>query len=98
MKKLVIFVLGAYTLLMAASLVFAQVSAGKLTAERCSTCHDTQRICEKLGGRGIEQWTATVERMRESGARLDDEEAQTVAEYLSTAKPGAKPLCQPKGK
>jgi cytochrome c553 len=95
LKKLVIFVLGVYTLLVAASLVFAQVSAGKLTAERCTACHDSARICEKLAVRDAETWAATVARMRATGAKLNDDEVQTVAEYLSTAKPGAKPLCVP---
>ena len=29
-----------------------------------------------------------------NGAKLTENEAQTVAEYLAIAKPGAKPLCQ----
>jgi len=96
LKKLVIFAVGSYSLLMVVSLVFAQVSAGKLTADRCSTCHSAAVICEKLGARTPEVWAQTVERMRGNGASLDEAEAQTVSEYLSTAKPGAKPLCQPK--
>jgi len=96
LKKLVVFAVGSYSLLMVVSLVFAQVSAGKLAGERCSACHDTARICEKLGARTPEVWAQTVDRMRGNGAKFDDAEAQTVTEYLSTAKPGAKPLCQPK--
>lgn len=97
MKKLVIFAVGSYTLLMVVSLVYAQVSAGRLTAERCSACHDTARICEKLGARTPEVWQQTVERMRGNGAQLTDDEAQTVSEYLATAKPTAKPLCAKSG-
>ncbi|OIO06047.1 MAG: hypothetical protein AUJ49_00390 [Desulfovibrionaceae bacterium CG1_02_65_16] len=93
MKKLVIFAVGSYTLLMAASLVFAQVSAGKLAAERCSGCHDTARICGLLGNRSLDVWQQTVERMRGNGAQLSDDEAEAVTEYLAAAKPNAKPLC-----
>lgn len=96
MKTLVISAVGFYTLLMVVSLVYAQVSAGRLTAERCSTCHDTTRICERLGERTPEVWQQTVERMRGNGAQLTDDEAQTVSEYLATAKPTAKPLCAKK--
>jgi len=96
LKKLVVFAVGSYSLLMVVSLVFAQVSAGKLAAERCSACHETARICEKLGARTPEVWAQTVERMRGNGASLDEADVQTVTEYLSTAKQGAKPLCQPK--
>jgi len=94
LKKLVVFAIGAYTLLMLASLVFAQVSAGKLAAERCSACHSTARICEKLGNRTPEVWQQTVARMKSNGAKLSEAEADTVAEYLATAKPGSKPLCK----
>lgn len=94
MKKLVIFAIGSYSLLMVVSLVFAQASAGKLAAQACSACHSTARICEKLGNRKPEVWQQTVERMKSNGAKLTDTEVTTVAEYLATAKPGSKPLCQ----
>lgn len=94
MKKLAIFAIGSYSLLMVVSLVFAQASDGKLAAEKCSGCHGTARICEKLGSRKPEVWQQTVARMKSNGARLSEAEARTVAEYLSTARPGAKPLCQ----
>lgn len=94
MKKLVIFAIGSYSLLMVVSLVFAQASAGKLTAQACSACHSTARICEKLGNRKPEVWLQTVERMKSNGAKLSAADVTTVAEYLATAKPGSKPLCQ----
>ena len=94
MKKLVIFAISSYSLLMVASLVFAQVGAGKLAAEKCGACHSTARICEKLGNRSAEVWKQTVGRMKSNGAKLTEAEADSVAEYLATAKPGAKPLCQ----
>jgi len=93
-KKLVIIAIGVYSLLMVVSLVFAQVSAGKLAAEKCSACHSTVRICEKLGSRKAEVWRQTVQRMKSNGAALSDAEVDTVAEFLTMAKPGAKPLCK----
>ncbi|MDP2846976.1 MAG: hypothetical protein Q8O35_02155 [Humidesulfovibrio sp.] len=94
MKKLVIFAIGSYSLLMVVSLVFAQASAGKLTAQVCSACHSTARICEKLGNRKPEVWLQTVERMKSNGAKLSAADVTTVTEYLATAKPGSKPVCQ----
>lgn len=94
MKKLVIFAIGSYSLLMVVSLVYAQASAGKLAGRACSACHSTARICEKLGDRKPEVWQQTVGRMKSNGAKLSDAEVTTVAEYLATAKPGSKPLCQ----
>ncbi|MDQ7835228.1 MAG: hypothetical protein RDU24_07575 [Humidesulfovibrio sp.] len=94
MKKLMIIVVCLYTGLLLASLVSADAGAAKLTAERCSGCHSTGRICEKLGNRTPEVWKQTVQRMVSNGANLTEAEAKTVADYLGTAKPGAKPLCQ----
>lgn len=93
MKKLVIFAIGGFCLLQLASLVYAQASAGKLAAAKCSSCHSTARICEKLGNRSPEVWKQTVQRMKSNGAELTELEQETVAEYIATAKPGNKPLC-----
>jgi hypothetical protein len=94
MKKLMIFVVGSYTLLMLASLVFAQAGAAKLAAEKCSACHSTARICDRLGNRTLEVWQQTALRMKGNGAKITEAEAASIAEYLATAKPGSKPLCQ----
>lgn len=94
MKKLMIIVVCLYTGLLLASLVFADAGAAKLTAERCAACHSTSRICDRLGSRTPEVWKQTVQRMVSNGAKLSEAEARTATEYLSTAKPGAKPLCQ----
>ena len=94
MKTLMIVVVGLYTCLLLASLVLADAGAAKLAAARCSACHSTDRICAQLGVRSAEVWRQTVQRMVSNGASLTENEAQTVAEYLATAKPGAKPLCQ----
>ncbi len=87
-------VVGLYSLLMLASLVYAQASAAKLTAERCSPCHGTERICDRLGKRTADVWQQTVKRMVSNGAKLTQEEASTVSEYLTIAKPGSKHLCK----
>ncbi|SNS27346.1 Cytochrome c553 [Humidesulfovibrio mexicanus] len=93
MKKLLVFAIGLYALLMVSGLVFAQASAGKLVARTCVSCHAGGRICEKLGTRPQEAWLQTVDRMRSNGATVSETDAATIAEYLSTAKPGVKPLC-----
>lgn len=94
MKKLLIFAVGSYCLLMVVGLVFAQASAGKLAAQTCSPCHGTERICEKLGKRKPEVWVQTVARMKSIGGKFSDADAASIAEYLATAQPGAKPLCK----
>ena len=67
-----IFAIGSYTLLMLASLVYAQASAAKLAGKVCASCHDTARICERLGKRTPEVWKQTVERMQGNGAQMSD--------------------------
>lgn len=52
-----------------------------LVAERCISCHDLQRVddasYDDVG------WEATVDRMIANGAKLTDDEAAAVIEYLS---------------
>lgn len=98
MKRLMIFVVCSYVFLVLASLVFAQASAGKLAAEKCSACHSTALICDRLGNRSAEVWQQTVARMKGNGAQITEAEAASIAEYLAAAKPGDKRLCQPGGK
>lgn len=93
MKKLVIIAIGLYSLLMVTGLVFAQAGAGKLAAKTCASCHGIERVCQRLGARTPEVWRQTVDRMRGNGAAMSDADAATIAEYLATAKAGAKPLC-----
>jgi hypothetical protein len=93
MKKLMIVVMCLYTGLLLVSRVSADAGAAKLTAERCSACHSTGRICDKLGNRKPEVWKHTVQRMVSNGAKLSESEAAAVVDYLGCAKPGAKPLC-----
>ena len=94
MKKLLVIVIGLYTCLVLASLVFAQAGAANLAAEKCSACHSTDRICQKLGNRTAEVWQQTALRMKGNGARISDDDVSTIAGYLATAKPGTKPLCK----
>lgn len=51
-----------------------------LVAARCTTCHSAQRIDD--ADKDEAGWTATVDRMIGYGAPLDDDERQTVIDYL----------------
>lgn len=94
MKRLVIVVVALYACLLLVSLVFAEAGSAKLAAERCSACHSTTRICDRLGNRKPEVWRQTVERMKSNGAKITEAEASSIAEYLAAAKSGDKPLCK----
>jgi hypothetical protein len=56
-----------------------------LTKERCSTCHDLQRV--ENAKKSPEEWKANVERMVGIGAKLNDAEQMAVIEYLSETYP-----------
>lgn len=51
--------------------------AGKcdaLLTAKCTECHNTNRICEKLGKKSKARWQRTIDRMTERGAKLTPEE------------------------
>lgn len=48
----------------------------------CTACHNTTRICEKLGKKSKSRWQRTVDRMIERGAKLTAEEETTLLDCL----------------
>jgi len=57
-------------------------SDGKsLMQERCSVCHSTDRITSAR--KTADQWTSTVQRMVNHGAKLNSAEQQTLIDYLA---------------
>ncbi len=59
----------------------ATLDGSKLVDERCSVCHNTDRI--KQAHKDQTQWDQTVSRMIEHGAKLTDAEKQALIEYLA---------------
>ena len=53
-----------------------------LLTTKCTVCHNTTRICEKLGKKSKARWQRTVERMIERGATLTAEEETTMLDCL----------------
>ncbi len=53
----------------------------RLVQERCTRCHTLAPI--QVARKTPEEWTRTVYRMIDKGARLSDAEAERVIEYLS---------------
>lgn len=41
-----------------------------LLSQKCTTCHTTARICEKLGKKSKARWQRSIDRMVERGAKL----------------------------
>ena len=56
------------------------MSGAELLQERCTECHTLDRVESESHTQA--EWEAEVEHMREYGADLTDEEAQTLVEYL----------------
>ncbi len=52
-----------------------------LLQERCTQCHDLDRV--KQAQKTLAEWETTVQQMRGHGAVLTDEEAQTLVQYLA---------------
>jgi hypothetical protein len=59
----------------------AVLSAEDLINERCTVCHTTDRIYK--AGFDREQWEKTVDRMISKGAELNEEERDSIIEYLA---------------
>lgn len=53
----------------------------QLVLDRCTSCHDVTRI--KEAQYDMAGWEATVDRMRKTGARVDDAEAAEIVGFLA---------------
>ena len=82
------------SLAMAGSLIAAVENAEQLTLNKCGACHKVEKFCKHLGKKDAAAWTKTVEAMIKKGAKINDQEKQTIATYLAGLKAGAKPICK----
>lgn len=57
------------------------LDARALILERCTGCHDIARIKETTYDKA--GWEASVQRMRDKGAKIDDAEAAAIVDYLA---------------
>jgi len=56
-----------------------------LTEERCTQCHDLQRV--QMAKKSADGWKSTVERMIGKGAQLNNAEKNAVVAHLTEAYP-----------
>lgn len=56
-----------------------------LLEDRCTVCHDLGRV--ERAKKTEEEWKATVERMVEKGAQLDEAEQELLIKYLAETYP-----------
>lgn len=66
----------------------------QLVQQKCTVCHDTIRICTHLNTFDQKQWTATVARMAEHGAKVDEAQQQRISTWLAQP-PEEFPDCAP---
>ena len=59
----------------------AALGGQELLEARCTKCHNLDRV--KAASKTLDEWTATVGRMRGKGAELSDAEAEILLEYLA---------------
>jgi len=55
-----------------------------LLTAKCVACHNTTRICDKLGKKSKARWQRTIERMTERGAKVNPEEAASLLRCLDS--------------
>ncbi len=65
-----------------------------LLTDKCTACHSTVRVCEKLGKKSKARWQRSVERMIERGAKLNADEAAALLVCLDSGTNDLKASCQ----
>jgi len=85
---------GISVALLALAMAAGAGDMGETIGRTCSACHSTKRICQNLGVKSPEAWTATVTKMIGRGAKLSADQVAGAVEYLSTTTPDQAPFCR----
>jgi len=59
-----------------------------LLQERCTSCHNLNRVKRKIGEYSVGQWDEYVTRMQQKGARVTDSEKETIVKFLFSLESG----------
>ena len=65
-----------------------------LLTAKCTVCHSTSRICEKLGKKSKARWQRTISRMTDRGAKVNIEEAAALLICLDSGAKNLEPSCR----
>ena len=84
-----VFLIGMTT---ASTNVFAAEICGTLL-NRCSQCHDKERICDNVG-RSEKYWKGTLKYMISNGAEISTDESLVMATCLSSKADEAQKFCK----
>lgn len=85
--------------LLTVSVVSAEDKAAGVKADdamitaKCAACHKIDKVCKNIGKNDAAKWEAVVKGMVKRGAKLNEEEQKSAAEYLATLKPDSNTLC-----
>lgn len=93
MKKTISSVLGIVSAVFLVSILpdagAEQYGEGRaLLQERCTTCHNLNRVQRKIGKYSTEAWDEYVVRMQKKGARVTDSEKDVIVKFLSNLQSG----------
>jgi hypothetical protein len=93
MKKRIVALVATGVLFVGVQLPGAAEDIGAAVAKACSACHPASKVCAALGSKDKAAWEATVKRMKEKGAALDDKQVGGAVEYLAGLKAGTGTVC-----
>ncbi|KUG28508.1 hypothetical protein ASZ90_001627 [hydrocarbon metagenome] len=66
----------------------AQADTPALVRERCTACHNLNRVRDRIGKNSEKDWSDYIGRMQKRGARVDDAQKSVMAAYLATLASG----------
>lgn len=81
-KKQLILIGVAATLLFMASRLPAGESCGEMLKDKCTKCHYNTRICEKVGEKNRRSWEISTKRMKRYGLKISDAEIDKITDCL----------------
>ena len=81
-------------ILLSTSSAIAKDNCAPLLENKCTECHNLNRVCEKLGKKNKKRWVRTIKRMVKRGAKLTKSEKKEILNCLVDQSPGTLQACK----
>ena len=86
--------IAAALLVVSAQTSIAADNCAELLTNKCSDCHNLNRVCQKLGKKNKKRWDRTLKRMVKRGTKLTKSEYADILTCLVDQSPGAVQVCK----
>ena len=81
-------------IMLSGQLSFAADHCAEILTNKCTECHNLNRVCQKVGKKNKKRWKRTIKRMVKRGTKLSKSESKEILTCLVDESPGTLQVCK----